>query len=206
MKNKLILRITILSLILFSLCICSALTIYYSNGKYVQYVFDEISKRQLKNTVTLSDKLLLSFVYTGMIYGGNLIYPEASMILKEYLYGNKDTLELPDKYFKTSSFIQLKVNNFKKKIIGPVYLRLTDDKRIAYAINGFFIEVTEKPNGRHFRLYQDIIFNNDKAKRIATSFSIFGAKIIIPDRLVHIVKTRKSNHLFVFSEWEKNGN
>jgi hypothetical protein len=203
LNKKFLIITSLIFLFILSLCIYPAWKIYQSKGKCIQIIFDDISKRQLDNSVTVSDKLLLRAVYAGMIYGGYPVYPEASMILKEYLYGNNDTLKLPGKYFKTSRFIRSKINKINSRTIGPIFIRLPEDKRIAYAINGFFIRVTDGKKGRHFRLFQDIVFSNDVSKKVVTSFRIFGLKIVIPDRLVHIVRTRKNEHLFVFSEWEE---
>lgn len=203
MMQKWIITILLLIGVTFGGLTYCAWGIYRSHGTNLQAVFDGISKRQTEGSATFKDRLFLRGVYATMIYGGIIPYPEAALILQEYLYGTMDTLELSSHYFKGARFIKDRIGHQNDSTIGPIYLRLSDDKRIAYAINGFFIDILKKETGRHFRLYQDIVFNKEAGKAINTSFNIFGAKIRIPDKLVHVIKTRKNDHLFVYAEWDE---
>jgi hypothetical protein len=136
-----------------------------------------------------------------MIYSTKFIYPEASLILKEYLYGNQDTLELSSAYFKKAPFVLDKIKKSNASVIGPCYIRLNEDRRIAYAVNGFYIRKKSDKKGEAYALYQDIVFSQDCRKQVTTGFYIFNKKIRLNDCLVHAVKKRHNDHLFVIAQW-----
>src|SRR5512133_635005 len=176
----------------------SALTIVclvgliYLNTSSIQRYVDNIAVRHSQNRVTLHDKVFLSCIYNGMIYSTRFIYPEASLILNQYLYGNQDTLKLSSGYFKKAPFVLDKVKKNKASVIGPCFIRLNEDRRIAYAVNGFYIRKTSDEKGETYTLYQDIVFSQDCGMRVTTGFYIFDKKVRLNDCLVHAVKKRSN--------------
>lgn len=174
----------------------------YSGSGMIQHYVDSIAVRHSQNRVTAQDKIFLSCIYNGMIYSTRFLYPEASSILKEYLYGNQDTLVLSSTYFKKAPFVLDKVKKNKLSVIGPCYIRLNEDRRIAYAVNGFYIRKTSDKNGMACALYQDIVFSLDCRKQVTTGFYIFDKKIRLNDCLVHAVKKRRNDHMFVIARWK----
>lgn len=189
---------------LFTVCalfIASSVGLIYLNISSIQRYVDNIAVRHSQGRVTVQDKIFLSFIYNGMIYGTRFIYPEASLILNEYLYGKRDTLELSSGYFKKASFILDNIEKSKASVIGPCFIRLNEDRRIAYAVNGFFIRKTTDKKSKTYTLYQDIVFSNDCEKRVTTGFYIFDRKVRLNDCLVHAVKKRRNDYLFVISRW-----
>ena len=71
-----------------------------------------------------------------------------------------DDLYINSEYFYKSEYIKkILKENENKEIIGPVYLKIKDDARIAYAVNGFYIDTNKKT------VYQYIDFapRNDKS-------------------------------------------
>lgn len=91
-----------------------------------------------------------------MLFFGRLVYPEASNILKHYLYCNGDYLKIRSDYFKRSKFIKITLEKNDNEIIGPVTLKISDDPGIAYAVNGFYI----KRDSNKIVIFQDISFES----------------------------------------------
>jgi hypothetical protein len=146
---------------------------------------DEIVERFDNGSLTKYDKRTIDRIYGNMIFFGGLIYPEASKILKHYIRGNGDDLEIISNYFFESKIIveKIKVNN-RKELIGPVTLKIRDNPRVAYAVNGFFIK-----NSDQMEIYQKINFASRDDRNTYTVFnlSILNLsikEIKIPDRLI----------------------
>jgi hypothetical protein len=187
----------------FLLVIAVCVIALYTGSGMIQHYVDNIAVRHSQNRVTEQDKIFLSCIYNGMIYSTWFIYPEASLILKEYLYGNKDTLVLSSSYFKKAPFVLNKLKKNNGSETGPCYIRLNEDRRIAYAVNGFYIKKTSDKKGETYALYQDIVFSPDCRKRVTTGFYIFDKKVRLNDCLVHAVKKRRNDHLFVIARWQE---
>ncbi|NLD99677.1 MAG: hypothetical protein GX640_07360, partial [Fibrobacter sp.] len=193
-KSKVV-KVSILIALIFSVVAGSFIAaVFITKGKLLQDYIDSIMKRQRYSSVTAIDKLFLRAAYEGMILYGTFAYPEATVILKEYLYGSADTIQLPSLYFSRAPFIREKLEGLKGDK-GPIYIRLREDRRIAYAVNGFFLRVTEDGEKKKVRLYQDIVFNTNYKQAINTGFYFFSLRIRLPDQLIHTVKKRKNNHL-----------
>jgi len=145
-----------------------------------QEVMDEIVERFDSNSLTKYDKKTIKRIYGNIIFFGGVIYPEASKIVKHYIFGNGEDIEIISRYFFNSEVIKNALNNnHGTAIIGPVTLRINDDPRIAYAINGFYVK-----NNDPVELYQEIDFANRNDRNTYTIFAISGREITIPDRLI----------------------
>jgi hypothetical protein len=180
--------------------VIAGICIKYKDGAIIKNQIQGMSKRQDLNCNTAIDRIYLKAMYKGMSVFGNAMYPEAAKILDEYIYGKKDSLELSNSYFRKAPFIQSILLKNKSEIIGPIYLNLKDDRRIAYAINGFYIKRYKVNDETHFRLFQDILFE-EKSNTVITSFTILGTRFAVPDKLVHVIRKRTSKKLYVFTEW-----
>jgi hypothetical protein len=145
-----------------------------------QEIIDEIVDRFDKGLLTEYDKKTINRIYGNIIFFGGIIYPEASKILKHYIFGDGEDMVIISKYFFNSGIIKNALNNnSNNEIIGPVTLKIKDDPRIAYAINGFYIK-----NNDSIEIYQEIDFANRNDRNTYTIFNIFGREIKIPDRLI----------------------
>jgi hypothetical protein len=145
-----------------------------------QEVMDEIVERFDSNSLTKYDKKTIKRIYGNMTFFGGIVYPEASKILRHYISGNGDNINIISKYFFNSEVIKNALNNNPDTaIIGPVTLRISDDPRIAYAVNGFYIK-----NNDSIEIYQEIDFAGRNDRNTYTVFTILGREITIPDRLI----------------------
>ncbi|GHU86772.1 hypothetical protein FACS189476_00660 [Spirochaetia bacterium] len=179
-------KIIFLFIIAFSL-------IYYiiiNHGTYniftiKQETIDNISLRFDDNSLTKEDKKTLKRIYDNIIFFGWFIYPEASNILKHYIYGNGNDLEIISRYFFKSAVIKKSLENKQNiELIGPITLRIQDDPRIAYAINGFYIK-----NKNNVEIFQKIDFAKMNDRHTYTTFNILNREIKIPDRLIRAFET-----------------
>jgi hypothetical protein len=179
--RKGIILISLVSILLVLITInCNPQNNVYNIFTIKQENIDEIVLRFDNNTLTESDKKTLNNIYRDIIFYGGFIYPEASKILRHYIFGNGDDLIITSKYFFESKFIINVLNkNQNAKIIGPITLKIKENPRIAYAVNGFYIN-KNKP----MEIYQEIVFASRKDRNTYTSFNILNKKLNIPDRLV----------------------
>jgi hypothetical protein len=184
MKKNIIAIFLILVLILFVLVVVNfnPQNNVYNIFTIKQKNIDEIVLRFDNNTLTENDKKTLNNIYRNIIFFGGFIYPEASKILKHYIFGNGDDLIITSEYFFESKFIINTLNkNQNMEIIGPVTLKIKENPRIAYAVNGFYIN-----RNNPMEIYQEIIFASRKDRNTYTSFDILNKKLNIPDRLVRV--------------------
>ena len=157
-----------LVIILFSLssCLfgsCSILSVS-------QEKIDELTEKFDNNLLQKNEKREIKSIYKDMIRG-----------VKYYISEHTDDLYIKSKYFYKSEYIKkILKENENKEIIGPVYLKIEDDARIAYAINGFYID-TKKKN-----VYQYIDFAPRNDKSTYTYFDLPKRRLKIADRLIRV--------------------
>lgn len=68
----------------------------------------------------------------------------------------------------------------KKEIVGPVYVKISDDQRVAYAINGFFVNTVKR------EIYQRIDFAARSDRSVYTYFDLPNGRLKLPDRLIRV--------------------
>lgn len=172
------------------------------NPALAQPRIDAITARAVAGRSTIIDKVALTALYGGMIVAGSIVYPEASRILRTYLYGDADTLRLDPSYFARSAFLRDTLAHLRTGTFGPIRLELRRDPRLAFAVNRFFLEVRKSGTRSDIRLYVEVVFEalgpnlNDR-----TPFGLGRRVLWVPDALVHVVRTRASGRLFVESRW-----
>jgi hypothetical protein len=145
-----------------------------------QEIIDGIADRFDSDSLTEYDKITLKRIYRNMIFFGGLVFPEASKILRHYLFGNGDDLEIVSRYFFNSKVVADALSgNPNTAIIGPVTLRIGENPRSAYAVNGFYIS-----NDGAIEVFQKIDFADRNNRNAYTTFNVLGRELKIPDRLV----------------------
>ena len=120
-----------LLIIFFSLlsCLFGSCSILFTSQEKI----DELMEKFDNNLLQKNEKNEIKSIYKDMIWGGKFISPEASKILKYYISDHTDDLYINSEYFYKSEYIKkILKENENKEIIGPVYLKIKDDARIAY--------------------------------------------------------------------------
>ena len=141
--------------------------------------------------------VLLSSVSTkliviGMIVVSTFTYPEASSILKQYCFGDGDTLMLDTSYLKVSPVITKELESMRVGEKRIVRFKQKDDWRLSYAINGFTL--IKKKNKVIVKQY----IKFDKTGKIYTDLNLGFTKIRIDDGFVH---TFDCTPFWVYSEF-----
>lgn len=141
--------------------------------------------------------VLLSSVSTkliviGMIVFSTFTYPEASSILKQYCFGDGDTLMLDTSYLKVSPVITKELESMRVGEKRIVRFKQKDDWRLSYAINGFTL--IKKKNKVIVKQY----IKFDKTGKIYTELNFGFTKIRIDDGFVH---TFDCTPFWVYSEF-----
>ena len=141
--------------------------------------------------------VLLSSVSTkliviGMIVFSTFTHPEASSILKQYCFGDGDTLMLDTSYLKVSPVITKELESMRVGEKRIVRFKQKDDWRLSYAINGFTL--IKKKNKVIVKQY----IKFDKTGKIYTDLNLGFTKIRIDDGFVH---TFDCTPFWVYSEF-----
>ena len=178
-KKYLIKRVYSLLIIFFSLlsCLFGSCSILFTSQEKI----DELTEKFDNNLLQKNEKNEIKSIYKDMIWGGKFISPEASKILKYYISDHTDDLYINSEYFYKSEYIKkILKENENKEIIGPVCLKIKDDARIAYAVNGFYIDTNKKT------VYQYIDFAPRNDKSTYTYFDLPKRRLKIADRLIRV--------------------
>lgn len=178
-KKYLIKRVYSLLIIFFSLltCLFGSCSILFTSQEKI----DELTEKFDNNLLQKNEKKEIKSIYKDMIRGGKFIFPEASKILKYYISDRTGDLYITSEYFYKSEYIKKRLKEKEnKEIIGPVYLKIKDDARIAYAVNGFYIDTNKKT------VYQYIDFAPRNDKSTYTYFDLPKRRLKIADRLIRV--------------------
>jgi hypothetical protein len=148
-----------------------------------QRKIDELTSKFDAHTLTVPEKAYIKGFYEALIRYGGRIYPEAGLILEHYIQGDGKDLLIQSPYFFESPVIKTSLAaGQKKSIIGPVYLKINDDPRIGYAINGFYIKNTPERK----EIYQYIDLGTPADTEGVTLFEYRGIKAALPHRLIRV--------------------
>jgi len=134
------------------------------------------------NETTAKDLRKIKRFYRSLIFGGSVLYPEASKILKHYLFGDGSDLYIRSRYFFKSDIISSNLENMNSDESNRISLRISDDPRIAYAVNGFTIKKIDST----FYVTQYIEFDISEGTGVHTSFPRGYDTLYVPDRLIRI--------------------
>lgn len=75
-----------------------------------------------------------------MIFYGSFLYPEASMVLAHYCFGNGSVLNLPTDYIKQSPVVIKHLNKMKIGERKRITAKQHEDYRLTFALNPFVME------------------------------------------------------------------
>jgi len=76
----------------------------------------------------------------GMIVFGALFYPEASLALHHYCFGNGEKLVVESDYIKNSPVVRKHLKNMKTGQKKKIAFKQPEDWRLSYALNPFTME------------------------------------------------------------------
>jgi hypothetical protein len=110
-----------------------------------------------------------------MMYGA-IFFPEASAILRHYVFGDGSVLVLRNDYISTSGVVLHHLREMRPNEARRVRMHQKEDIRLSYALNPFEI----RRNGSDVTVRQWIKFD-DKGK----DFTWFGP-FPLPDNIVHV--------------------
>jgi hypothetical protein len=138
--------------------------------------------RRILAVITISSILLTiaiifrsKILVVGMICVGYFIYPEASLVLRHYCFGNGETIILDNSYISKSPVVLKELKKLKKGQKKIVWFRQREDWRLSYAINGFTME----------RKKDSVLISQwmqfDRTNKVVTYFG----PVAIPDNIVH---------------------
>jgi hypothetical protein len=111
-----------------------------------------------------------------MIFYGWFIYPEASMVLAHYCFGNGRMLHLPAEYIKQSPVVIKHLEKMKTGERKRITAKQQEDYRLTFALNPFVMEKQK----HHVIITQQIAF--DTTGKVFTYIGPFR----ISDNLVHV--------------------
>lgn len=142
--------------------------------------------------LVLLSNVSTKLIVIGMIVFSTFTYPEASSILKQYCFGDGDTLMLDTSYLKVSPVITKELESMRVGEKRIVRFKQKDDWRLSYAINGFTL--IKKKNKVIVKQY----IKFDKTGKIYTELNFGFTKIRIDDGFVH---TFDCTPFWVYSEF-----
>jgi hypothetical protein len=89
---------------------------------------------------TLCIVLVRHLLILYMIFYGRFLYPEASMVLAHYCFGNGSVLNLPADYIKQSPVVIKHLNKMKTGERKRITAKQQEDYRLTFALNPFVME------------------------------------------------------------------
>jgi len=163
-------------------------------NSYIGYLTDKAFNKEL----SLIDRAILNLgILTGITYC-RFTYPEASILLYHYVYGNGSDLKLDSTYFQKSLYLNEKIKILGVGKHGPLALKQEQDWRLSLAFNPYYLNVTQTS----VRLFHpNITFspftNTDKTLTIVP---IGKMRLRLYDNLVSAMSPRS---FYVYSEWPR---
>ena len=154
----------------------------------INKVFLNMEKRQHNRSNTPVDKVILNVVYGSMIASTAIIYPESSMNLAHYLYGDGTDLRLPNRYFRRSPIVSRSLKKSSYGINGPFSFPQTEDKRLSYVYNPFRLKIEKQDGAKKIKIYQKMVFAKPDPRRpVRTTFWIGKFNFKMSDSLVYVI-------------------
>ena len=158
---------------------------------------DALMDRAERGCLTTIDRWVLRL---GLLIGttfGRYHYPEASMVLNYYVYGDGSPLELPHRYFASSSYLNRLIASLGDGKHGPIALKQRQDWRLSLALNPFYLSVS----GKKVRIYHPRIeFAPVGSARVVTIVPIGKLKLRIYDNLVSALNPTPFE---AYAEWSR---
>ncbi|HEA26640.1 MAG TPA: hypothetical protein ENH92_05900 [Ectothiorhodospiraceae bacterium] len=163
----------------------------YLNG-YVEY----LTKEAKDGTLGSFDMAILHTCILTGIATTRFIYPEGSILLYHYIYGDGSDLELPSSYFRESGYLRKKIEELGPGDHGPIVLRQHEDWRLSLALNPYYLSISD----RRIRIYHPRIeFATLDSTKVRTVIPLGKMKLQVYDNLVSAINPTP---FFVYSEWK----
>jgi len=143
-----------------------------------------------------ADRLLLHTAVTSGIVVGWFAYPEASAILRHYVYGDGSGLELPADYFRQSAYLQRQVRDLGPGRHGPIGFEQVLDWRLSLALNPYYLDIAD---GRVRLFHPRIEFAATSGPPTRTVVPIGKLQIRFYDNLVQALDPTPFS---VHAEWQ----
>lgn len=159
---------------------------------YVEY----LTRNAEDGTLSSFDMAILHTCALTGIATTRFIYPEASILLYHYIYGDGSGLELSSSYFKESDYLMHKIEELGSGDHGPIVLKQDEDWRLSLTLNPYYLSISEKK----IRIYYPKIeFVTLGSNRISTVIPLGKMKLRVYDNLVSAMNPTP---FYVYSEWE----
>tara|TARA_R100001129_G_scaffold172052_1_gene142477 strand:- start:1717 stop:2349 length:633 start_codon:yes stop_codon:yes gene_type:complete len=163
-------------------------TLRHETSLAINKVFLDMEKRQQRGANNMVDKFVLNVVYGSMIASTAFVYPESSMNLAHYLYGDGSDLKLPNRYLKKSPVVRQSLRRSSYGVNGPFSFRQTEDKRLSYVYNPFSLKVTGEGDLKKVKIYQRMVFAKPNPHSpVRTTFWLGKFSFKMSDSLVYVV-------------------
>jgi len=130
--------------------------------------------------IGLFSKTMTQFLLFCMMLVGQLFFPEASLILQHYCFGNGEKLILDSSYIRKSPVVLKNLQKMKVNQTKIIVFNQKEDWRLSYAMNGF--SMTKKENKVIIRQY----IKFDHSNQIYTYLNFYFFKIKVYDNMVHV--------------------
>ncbi|MGD1921021.1 MAG: hypothetical protein ACFCAD_20370 [Pleurocapsa sp.] len=163
-----------------------------SFNQYVDFLLAKAAKKELNSL----DKAIMHIGTKTSIVATKFIYPEASVLLDHYVYGDGSDLKLPNSYFKTSSYLQNQIDILGKGEHELIALEQQEDWRLSLVFNPYFLDVTTDK----VKIYHpQIEFAPVTAEKEPTFIAIGKMKLRVYDNLFSAMSPTP---FYAYAEWE----
>lgn len=130
--------------------------------------------------IGLLSKFIIKICLILMIIGSKLIFPEASLILQHYCFGDGTKLVLNSDYIEKSPVVQKNLKQMEINQTKIITFNQKEDWRLSYALNGFIM--TKKKNKVIIKQY----IKFDYSGQIYTYLNFGFFKLKVYDNIVHV--------------------
>lgn len=163
-------------------------------NSYIEHLTDKAFNQQLSPV----DRAVLNVgIVTGITYC-RFVYPEASVLLYHYVYGDGSDLELDSTYFQESRYLNKKIKTLGVGEHGPIALKQSQDWRFSLAFNPYYLTIT-KAKVRLF--HPNIAFAPlTEESKVLTIVPIGKMRLRVYDNLISAMSPRS---FYVYSEWPR---
>lgn len=163
-----------------------------SFNRYVDFLLAKATKNELNSL----DKAIMHVGTKTSIVATKFIYPEASALLDHYVYGDGSDLKLSADYFKSSSYLQNKIDTLGNGEHELIPLKQEEDWRLSLVFNPYFLDVSPE----QVKIYHpQIEFAPVTAEKEPTFIAIGKMKLRVYDNLFSAMSPTP---FYAYAEWE----
>ena len=167
-----------------------------TENSFNQYVDFLLTKAQKDELNSLDWAIMHAGTKTSIV-ATKFIYPEASILLDHYVYGDGSDLKLPADYFQTSDYLQNKIEVLGNGEHDLIKLEQEEDWRLSLVFNPYFLNVTPEK----VKIYHpEIKFASVTEEKEPTFIAIGKMKLRVYDNLFSAMSPTP---FYGYAEWEK---